>query len=226
MEAMTPFRARLTLCAVTALFLATAGNALFLQDRSRMLHGSGLPSTAESVIQFPIDKPSAPEKKSASAFSGKADAASNKTAKTGIDVRLQIALQRELARRGYGEQLQAPSGLSLAILAYEFDNGLPLTGEATETLLKRVLFDLNQAPRGVFADRAENNPKLVMETQNALLGLGFFSGTLSGRMDVWTANAIKAFERHRKIEVTGRLMEATLLELISYSGQQLLVSSR
>jgi hypothetical protein len=222
---MTPFRARLILCAIMALFLATAANALFLQDRVRLLRGNGLPSTAESVIQFPLDKPFPPDQNTLSTPSEKPESAFSKTGKA-TDLRLQIALQRELARRGYSELLQAPSGLSLAALAYEFDNGLPLTGEVTERLFKRVLFDLNQAPRGLFADRAETNAKLVMEIQNALLGLGFFSGTLSGRMDIWTANAIKAFERHRKIPITGRLTEATLLELISYSGQRLLVSSR
>ena len=56
--------------------------------------------------------------------------------------RLQIALQRELARRGYADQLGAPkNGLRLAVLAYEFDNGLALTGEPAEALLKRLLFD-------------------------------------------------------------------------------------
>ena len=66
-------------------------------------------------------------------------------------------------------------------LAYEFDNRLPLTGEPTEDLLKRVLFDSNQGPRGSFTDRAEPNTKLVREAQKVLAGLGFFRGTFSGR---------------------------------------------
>jgi peptidoglycan hydrolase-like protein with peptidoglycan-binding domain len=111
--------------------------------------------------------------------------------------------------------------LRLAVLAYEFDNAMPLTGQPAETLLKRVLFDLNQAPKGFFADRAEANPRLVMEVQKVLLGLGFFSGVLSGRMDVWTTGAVKDFQRHRRLELSGRLTEVTLLELISYSGQPL-----
>ena len=61
---------------------------------------------------------------------------------------------------------------------------MPLTGEPAEALLKHILFDLNQAPRGIFADRAEANQKLVTEIQKTLLGLGFFRGALSGRMDV------------------------------------------
>ena len=71
-----------------------------------------------------------------------------------------------------------------------------LPASQPRALLKQVLFDLNQAPRGAFADRAEANPRLVVEIQKALLGLGFFRGALSGRMDVWTSEAVKDFERH------------------------------
>jgi hypothetical protein len=81
------------------------------------------------------------------------------------------------------------------VLAYEFDNSLrhwPAHGWPVEAGPVR----LNQAPRGAFADRAEANPRLVIEIQKALLGLGFFRGALSGRMDVWTSEAVKDFERH------------------------------
>jgi hypothetical protein len=135
-------------------------------------------------------------------------------------------LQRELAQHGYAEQLRGPgNGLRLAVLAYEFDSGLPLTGEPGEALLKRILFDPNQAPRGLFADRAEANRGLVMQIQNMLLGLGFFRGALTGRMDVWTADGVKDFERRRHLALTGRLTEETLLELIAYSGQPLQFSA-
>ena len=211
---MTRLQARLTLFAVMAIFAATASNALFLQDRARLLNGNGLPSTAVSLTQLSTDK-AAPDNAGASALLEEDPKAP----------RLHIALQRELARRGYANQLKVrPNGLRLAILAYEFDNSLPLTGEPTEALLKRVLFDGNQGPRGSFSDRAELNTKLVMEAQRMLAGLGFFRGTFSGRIDVWTSNAIRDFERHRGIPLTGRLTDQTLLELISYSGQPIRLS--
>jgi len=210
---MTRFQARLSLFAVAAIFVATASNALFLQDRARLLNSS-LPSTAVSLTQLPADK-AAPDTANVPDLLEQDPRAP----------RLHVALQRELARRGYSNQLQArPNGLRLAILAYEFDNGLPLTGEPTEALLKRVLFDGNQGPRGSFTDRAELNTKLVMEAQRTLAGLGFFRGTFSGRIDVWTSNAIRDFERHRGIPLTGRLTDQTLLELISYSGQPIRLS--
>ena len=207
---MTQLQARLTLFAITAIFAATASNALFLQDRVRL----GLPSTAVSLTQFPAGK-SAPEK-------GDLPDLLEQDPST---PRLYVALQRELALRGYSTQLRVrPNGLRLGVLAYEFDNGLPLTGDPTDVLLKRILFDGNQGPRGAFADRAEVNTKLVMEAQRMLAGLGFFRGTFSGRIDVWTSNAIRDFERHRGIPLTGRLTDQTLLELISYSGQPIRLS--
>jgi hypothetical protein len=209
---MTPIRARLTLFAVMAIFLATAGNALFLQERPHSRGMSGMPSTAVSITQFPLAVPDTRRPASQPGAEGQD--------------RLQFALQRELARRGYSDQLQTQGdGLRLAVLAYEFDSAMPLTGEPNEALLKHILFDLNQAPRGVFADRAEANPRFVMAVQEKLLGLGFFSGVLSGRMDVWTAGAVKDFQRYRRLDLTGRLTEVTLLELISYSGKPLQLST-
>ena len=234
---MTPLRARLTLLAIMALFLATAGNALFLQERARtpstMWSGrlppekpavtSDTPETASLPAAPPVQ---APEAQPAVPLPAPPQPSHAQPPAEPASQRLLAALQRELGRHGYAGQLQAQAnGLRLAVLAYEFDNSLPLTGEPTEGMLKLVLFDINQAPRGAFADRAEANPRLVIEIQKALLGLGFFRGSLSGRMDLWTSEAVKDFERHRGLMLTGRLAEATLLELVSYSGQPLQLSA-
>ena len=235
---MTPLRARLTLLAIMALFLATAGNALFLQERARTpstMWSGRLPPENPTVISHTLEAASQPAAPPVQAPEAQPAAAPQpappqpsraQPPAEPASPRLLAALQRELGRHGYADQLQAQAnGLRLAVLAYEFDNSLPLTGEPTEGLFKLVLFDLNQAPRGAFADRAEANPRLVIEIQKALLGLGFFRGGLSGRMDLWTSEAVKDFERHRGLMLTGRLAEATLLELVSYSGQPLQLSA-
>ena len=234
---MTPLRARLTLLAIMALFLATAGNALFLQERTRTpstMWSGRLPPETPTVVSQTLEaasQPAAPPVQAPEAQPAAPQPAPPKPSHAQppaepASPRLLAALQRELGQHGYADQLQAQAnGLRLAVLAYEFDNSLPLTGEPTEGLLKLVLFDINQAPRGAFADRAEANPKLVIEIQKALLGLGFFRGGLSGRMDLWTSEAVKDFERHRGLMLTGRLTEATLLELVSYSGQPLQLSA-
>jgi len=239
---MTPLRARLTLLAIMALFLATAGNALFLQERTRTpstMWSGRLPPENPTVVSHTLEAAPLPAALPAAAPPVQAPEAQPEAPRPAppqpsrtqppaepASPRLLAALQRELGRHGYAGQLQAQAnGLRLAALAYEFDNSLPLTGEPTEGLLKHVLFDLNQAPRGAFADRAEANPRLVIEIQKALLGLGFFRGALSGRMDLWTSEAVKDFERHRGLTLTGRLAESTLLELVSYSGQPLQLSA-
>ncbi len=245
---MTPERARLALLAIMAVFLATAGNALFLQERVRtpssmwagripaekpaMNTGTlaaasepAAPPAEPPAVQPRETQPAAPPAPQPATLQPPQPSLTQATVENAAP-RLLTALQRELGRHGYAAQLQAQAnGLRLAVLAYEFDNGMPLTGQPTEALLKQVIFDLNQAPRGAFADRAEVNPRLVIEVQKALLGLGFFRGALSGRMDVWTSDAVKDFERHRGLRLTGRLTEATLLELVSYAGQPLQLSA-
>ncbi len=223
---MTPARARLALFAIMAVFLATAGNALFLQERVRTpssmwagripadkpamntgtLAAASEPASAQlPAVQPQETQPAATPTPQPASLQPPQPSLTQATVENATP-RILTALQRELGRHGYSEQLQAQAkGLRLAVLAYEFDNGMPLTGQPTEALLKQVIFDLNQAPRGTFADRAEVKPRLVVEVQKALLGLGFFRGALSGRMDVWTSEAVKDFERHRGLMLTGRL---------------------
>ncbi len=213
---MTPLRARFTLFAIVALFLATAGNALFLQDRLAA-PGSTQPGKWQLNQMVQQDSPQAGAQQASAAPPAQPETR---------EARLKNALQRELLRHGYTSQLRAAGdGLRLAILAYEFDNGLPLSGDPSEELLKLLLFDLNQAPKGTFADRAEANARFVREIQKTLLGLGFFRGTLSGRMDAWTAGAMQDFQRHRGLAPEGRLTEAAILELIVYSGQPIQLSA-
>jgi peptidoglycan hydrolase-like protein with peptidoglycan-binding domain len=136
-------------------------------------------------------------------------------------VPLYIAIQRELSRKGYANVPSNEAGLRAAILVYEYDAGMNLTGEMKEELLKKLLFDYAPAPRGALADRIETDRKFVTGVQKLLFELGFFSGTLSGQMDSWTIAAVKQFERYRKLPETGRLNEITLLELSRYAGQPL-----
>jgi len=193
-----------------ALFAATAGNVLFLQERPRAVTQNGWPSTDFTIPQFPAEPLQSPAR------------ASTQLSPEDFE-KLQNGLQRELAQHGYLPQLQIPRiGLRLAVLAYECDMGMPLTGELAEPLLKHLIFNPGQVPKGLFADRAEANTHLVAAVQKSLLALGFFSGSqLTGRMDFKTVNGVKDFQRHRSLEVTGRLSEVTLLELVIYSGQPL-----
>src|SRR5262249_42627633 len=120
--AMTPFRARLTLLSIMALLLVTAGNALFLQERPAVLRGAGSGKLAvQQPTSFELSQ-TAPGQSQAAPSKGPTHQAAPPSAGQPHDVRLQIALQRELTKHGYAGQLQAPqNGLRLAVLAYEFD---------------------------------------------------------------------------------------------------------
>jgi hypothetical protein len=220
---MTPFHARLILSAVMAIFLITAVNALFLQERASLRPGMGPSSAASVVMQFsPGQAPKAAGSGAEPRENGSSPAQTRQIFQPprmpqDPAARLATALERELLRKGY-KIGPGKASLNAALLVYEYDSRLPLTGAPTEALLKHLIFDLNPAPRGLFADRAEADPRLVLATQKLLLELGFFSGMLSGHVDVWTSNAIKTFERYKGLPVTGRLNELTLLELVSYSG--------
>src|SRR5262249_50851180 len=105
---MTPFRARLTLFAIMALLLATAGNALFLQERPAMLRGA-------ASGKLPLSQPSFELSQTVPAPSEPPPSVAG-LPKEPREARLQIALQRELARHGYAGQLRAAkNGTRLAV---------------------------------------------------------------------------------------------------------------
>lgn len=222
---MTPFSARLYVTAFLLLGFVIAVNALLLQPAARRTSEAGPPSATRPSASISVQSaplaPLAPLNTAANARPEGENARSvpQPTPDFGED-RLSAAVFRELSRKGYAAKpaQSAAKGLRAMVLAYEFDSRLPLSGAPSENLLKRLLFDLDRAPRGAFADRAETDQRLVLAIQKSLLQLGFFSGTLTGRMDEWTQSAISAYERHRKLPVTSRLDEATLLDLIAYSG--------
>jgi hypothetical protein len=211
---MTPFTARLCFTAFLLLGFVIAVNALLLQPAQRKpqpavtITTSPAPGTARGQTAGTPAPPPAPAASPAPV-----------TSTAGLD-RVSAAILRELVRKGYpAPETAAGNDIAALVLAYEFDSGGPLTGRPTEDLLKRLLFDLDRAPRGSLADRVERDQALVLSIQKTLLQLGFFSGALTGRMDEWTQAAIAAFERHRKLTITSRLGEATLLDLIAYTGE-------
>ncbi len=210
---MSPLRARLTLFAISTLFAITATNALFLQGPLR----TGEPTSSISLSEVTQkDSPPVVLRKS-SALSETAITSPPASTQPERKAKVEAAIERQLTRKGY--EIAQGGSVRGAVIAYEFDAGLPLSGAFSDGLLKQMVFETRSAPRGPLADRAEADRQLVLSVQKKLLELGFFSGTLTSQMDIWTINAVKAFERHRGIGITGRLNEATLGELIAYSGQ-------
>jgi peptidoglycan hydrolase-like protein with peptidoglycan-binding domain len=123
------------------------------------------------------------------------------------------AVQRELTERGYGPLVSdGVPGLvtRAAIMAFEHDNRIALTGEATEKLLARLLMGAS-GPAGPAADPSAGRVRsaqaeIVMRTvQQSLVALGYQVGRIDGRAGEETQRAIREFELDEGLAPTGRV---------------------
>ncbi|MEZ5842611.1 MAG: peptidoglycan-binding domain-containing protein [Hyphomicrobiaceae bacterium] len=125
-------------------------------------------------------------------------------------------IQRELAARQYA--IGAADGVPglmtrAAILAFEFDNGHPLTAEPSQALLKAILIgtpgpqvDAARAP----ADKAR---QLIATVQASLAALGYAGAGRDGRLGEATRRAIREFEMDRGLPRSGRVSPILIQEL-------------
>lgn len=133
-----------------------------------------------------------------------------------------LAIQRKLAEIGY-ETGPADGVLGVmtraSIMAYQHDNGLSVTGVASDWLLKRMIlgesiveddFSVSQAvPRETAA--------LVKAVQKVLTDLKYELGPADGIVGAATRNAIKSFEKDHKLTVKGRISAKLLKKMMQTS---------
>lgn len=123
------------------------------------------------------------------------------------------AVQRELSMRGYGPlNADGVPGLvtRAAIMAFEHDSRVPLTGEATEKVLAHLLLGASGATAQVdnaSAGRIRTaHAEIVMRTvQQSLSALGYNVGRIDGRAGDETDRAIREFEGDEGLEPKGRV---------------------
>jgi peptidoglycan hydrolase-like protein with peptidoglycan-binding domain len=138
------------------------------------------------------------------------------------------ALQRELRQRGYGplvsDGIMRPVTRA-AIMAYEHDQNLPLSGEASEMLLGRVLLGASSSlepasgtARKVATQRAA---QVVRTVQEMLAKLGYQPGQIDGRLSEETVRAMREFDLDKGIAFKGRISADLLIRLTeaAQSGQ-------
>ena len=123
------------------------------------------------------------------------------------------AVQRELTTHGYGPlTADGVPGLvtRAAIMAFEHDHQMALTGEATETVLARLIM----GPSGAAAMTPDPNAgrvrspqaELVIRTvQQSLAALGYQAGRVDGKPGEEIARAIREFELDEGLKPTGRV---------------------
>jgi peptidoglycan hydrolase-like protein with peptidoglycan-binding domain len=136
------------------------------------------------------------------------------------------AIQKKLQHFGYRNLPQdGIAGLETraAILATEFEQGLPLSGEPADTVLSALYFlEASGRTRLPASDRFERDARLVKDVQDLLAKLGYTSGPISGKFDAWTRDAVRKFENDRRLNADGRLTERILLEMVIEKGEPLL----
>jgi peptidoglycan hydrolase-like protein with peptidoglycan-binding domain len=201
---MTPRLARYALAGFFLVAIGIAGNALLLQGRlpaRDKAETASIKPTAERARRE-SQRVAGGGRAPAPAHSGRLNPDSAlldalpETPQSNADtVR---AVQRELALKGYGTlSSDGVLGLSTraAIMAYEHDNSLPLMGEATEALLKRLVIGASGAdPSGAGKVRSAAAERVVRGVQQQLAQRGYRPGRLDGRMSEETAEAIRQFE--------------------------------
>lgn len=131
------------------------------------------------------------------------------------------AVQRELAQRGYEPgPVDGIFGVvtRAAVLAYQNDQGLALTGLVTPALLQRIVLGNGSGGPSQVPKETE---ALISAIQQTLAGLGYAPGPVDGIQGAGTRKAIKQFEGERGLPEKGRVSGRLLTEILRVTGTKL-----
>jgi peptidoglycan hydrolase-like protein with peptidoglycan-binding domain len=210
---MGALQARLVFFAFVGLSAAISYNAIFLQkgrhpapitvEAGKSSGGNGARS---AVVPPPVQKDSI---------------TSSTEPSSGSDtVR---AIQRELTAKGYDPgEVDGVAGVltRAAIMAYQFDKKLPVTGVGSTELLEHIVLG-GPGKAGSPAQDAEVPPEtteIIKGVQQILNQLGYTPGPVDGVLGAGTEQAIRSFERERNMQVTGRISGKLLKEMMRVTG--------
>jgi peptidoglycan hydrolase-like protein with peptidoglycan-binding domain len=128
------------------------------------------------------------------------------------------AVQTELNRLGYGplvaDGVMRPTARA-AIMAFEHEHRLALTGQATQGLLKLLLFGA-PAATGAAAPAEAPSPQaqgMIRQVQRMLADRGYRPGAIDGRLSAETVAAIRTFEADQGLVPKGRISAVVLERL-------------
>ncbi len=225
LEAMTSFQARLNLLVFILIAVLISANALYLQDSA---HSSKKQVVKKQTIRE-IPKrnssiriiPSKPEETTSSISEEKpVEKQIKDDDENGVITADTVkAIQRELKTKGYSPGLlDGAPGLETraAILAFEYDMGLPLTATPSEDVLRKIIFGFpnKQRKKGARNGETATSKHVVKVVQKMLLSLGYAAGHATGDITRDTQLAIKEFETNRRLKVTGRVSGRLIQELM------------
>jgi peptidoglycan hydrolase-like protein with peptidoglycan-binding domain len=233
---MSLLPARLVFVAFIGLCGLITYNALYLQD----VRGGAGRVSAESEETTPKqpDK-SSQQTKTAAAPEAQADGTVTGTAPADAPANAPVqeassalvtAVQRELSVRGYdvgdGDGILTPE-TEQAIRQYELSQGLVETGTPSDELLRHIVLgeslgDLGMAtaPGAPAGGNAAAPGDMVKAVQQTLADLGYAPGPVDGMMGQNTADAIRQFQKDRKLAETGEISPTLLQEMERVSGRR------
>lgn len=136
------------------------------------------------------------------------------------------AVQRELRLRGYetgGSDGVETLTTRAAIMAFEYDHGMRMTGRSSQPLLKSILLGEGETGTraGAKGGQAAEAKEVILFVQERLAQLGYRPGAATGEFGTETKVAIRKFERDQALPVSGRVSGPliTRLERLSADGR-------
>lgn len=225
---MTPFAARFSFLVFALLTGAMAANIFVLQP-PRELAGvarSSAKGEAATWSATSADTRSAPSSSSGGAVVPPLETSAVSPATEANRSDLTRAIQRELKAKGYeAGAVDGVAGLVTrgAIMAYEADSGLALTGEPRAPLLEHLVLG---SPGLRTEDGARTPPgpeaeAVIRAVQRAFRQLGYLTTLPDGRLNEATRRAIRKFEQDRKLKESGRISGELLARLAGLANDAL-----
>ena len=254
---LTPFQARMALSAVLLSAAAIATNILFLQDQTTVSSAARAKSEQvklraeadrvrrlalapkeapgakpQSLVNMIVPTPAVEERAGRfSPSSGQLERVAMPSAEAEMRMpEIVKGIQQKLVQKGF--EPGTPDGVTgvvtrAAIMAYEHDHGLPVTGEPSELLLQHMQGAGAAKPANGQASLAKRRPprsgnaeQITRTVQQSLAQLGYFAGKIDGRTGDDTVRAIREYEMDAGLTPSGRVSAPLLIKLARSSTTQ------
>jgi peptidoglycan hydrolase-like protein with peptidoglycan-binding domain len=142
-----------------------------------------------------------------------------------------VAVRRELVALGYRPSANdgpMDTMTRAAIMAFEYDNGLPLTASADDVQLQRLLLGANETTPIRDAGRpvTPEARQVMVRVQQSLQQLDYQPGPVNGTFSAATERAIRRFEIDNKLRETGRISGVLIAGLATRTGTSKVKVSR
>jgi len=205
---MTAQFARIAFLGFVGLTVVISYNALFLQDNPHRSLSAKKVHTKASSGRAQLAR-AANRPKTSSPSSSR--------------VNMVKAIQRELQARDYDPgPVDGVAGTftRAAIMAYQVDAGLPVTGATSGSLLEHIVLGESTGPLAEQTEIPDETVALIKKVQQFLKDQGLKPGPVDGILGSGTRRAVKSFERDRGLAETGRISGKLVRKITALAGAE------